>query len=202
LRDSHSFAGAVYIINRITQDFLVRPMGIFQLIDYVGIDVFQSILRVMKKHLNNPELHSDLIDLLMKKNVRGGQRADGSQKDGFFQYDKNRMTGIYDLDRETYVDIESLSTDLNEKIGELPQEYLPWKKLMANPEKDVLLSGYFKKLQEFEGMGAELAVNFLKQTKKIGENLIEDGVAENQKDVNDVLMNGFYWLYGPINEYV
>jgi hypothetical protein len=27
-------------------------------------------------------------------------------------------------------------------------------------------------------------------------------VAENQKDVNDVLMNGFYWLYGPINEYV
>jgi 3-hydroxyacyl-CoA dehydrogenase len=202
LKDSHSFAGAVYIINRITQDFLVRPMGIFQLIDYVGIDVFQSILRVMKKHLNNSGLHSDLIDLLMEKNVRGGQRADGSQKDGFFQYDKNRLTGIYDLDRETYVDIESLSNELNEKIGELPKEYLPWKKLMANPERDVLLSGYFKKLREFEGMGAELAVNFLKQTKKIGENLIEDGVAENQKDVNDVLMNGFYWLYGPINEYV
>jgi len=202
LKHEHSFPESVYIINRITQDFLVRPMGIFQLIDYVGIDVFQSILRVMKKHLNNPELHSDLIDLLMEKNIRGGQRADGSQKDGFFQYEKNRLTGIYDLEQEAYVDIESLETGLDKKIGELPQEYLPWKKLVSNPDREALLSGYFKKLQESEGLGAELAVNFLRQTKKIGENLIEDGVAENKKDVNDVLMNGFYWLYGPINEYV
>ena len=29
------------------QDWLVRPMGIFQLIDYVGVDVFQCILPVM-----------------------------------------------------------------------------------------------------------------------------------------------------------
>ena len=33
---------AIYIINKVTQDYLVRPMGIFQLIDYVGVDVVIS----------------------------------------------------------------------------------------------------------------------------------------------------------------
>ena len=202
IKAEHSFAGAVYIINRIAQDFLVRPMGIFQLIDYVGIDVFQSILRVMSKHLNDPELHSDLIDVLMEKNIRGGQRGDGSQKDGFFKYEKNRLTAIYDLDEERYVEVATLKAKLDEKLGVLPEKHLPWKKLVSNPERETLLSAYFKRLQEIEGLGAELAVRFLRQTKKIGEQLVEDGVAENQKDVNEVLINGFYWLYGPINNYV
>jgi 3-hydroxyacyl-CoA dehydrogenase len=202
LKDEYGFAGAVYIINRITQDFLVRPMGIFQLIDYVGIDVFQSILTVMSKHLNNPELHSDMINTLMEKNIKGGQRPDGSQKDGFFKYEKNRMTAVYDLNQDAYINTDTLESDLEKKIGELPAEYLPWKKLVSNPGKEDLLAGYFNKLQDVKGMGAELAVNFLEQTKKIGEQLVEDGVAENEQDVNEVLRNGFYWLYGPINDYV
>ena len=37
-------AEAIYTVNRVSQDFLVRPMGIFQLIDYVGLDVCQRIL--------------------------------------------------------------------------------------------------------------------------------------------------------------
>ena len=39
LTEKFSFAQAVYIVNKVTQDFLLRPMGIFQLIDYVGVDV-------------------------------------------------------------------------------------------------------------------------------------------------------------------
>lgn len=202
LRDEYGFAGAVYIINRVTQDFLLRPMGIFQLIDYVGIDVFQSILTVMSDHLDNPELHSDVINALMDKGVRGGQRGDGSQKDGFFKYEKNRMTAVYDLDQGAYIDMETLKSDLDKKIGALPPDHLPWKKMVSNPEKEERLTGYFEKLQDASGMGAELAVRFLKQNQKIGEQLVSDGVAENEKDVNDVLKNGFYWLYGPINDYV
>ena len=30
---------ALYMMNKVSQDFMIRPMGIFQLIDYVGIDV-------------------------------------------------------------------------------------------------------------------------------------------------------------------
>ena len=202
LKDEYGFAAAVYIINRITQDFLVRPMGIFQLIDYVGIDVFQSILTVMSKHLDNPELHSDLIGTLMEKNIRGGQRPDGSQKDGFFKYEKNRLTAVYDLDQDTYVEMDTLKSDLDKKIGELPAGHYPWKGLVSNPEKEDLLANYFKKLRDVKGVGAEMAVHFLEQTKKIGEQLVKDGVAESEQDVNEVLKNGFYWLYGPINDYV
>ena len=71
LQDNYSFPETIYMINRVTQDFLIRPMGIFQLIDYVGIDVFQSILRVMNKHLGDATLKSDLIDTFMEKNIKG-----------------------------------------------------------------------------------------------------------------------------------
>ena len=61
------------MVNRVSQDWLVRPMGIFQLIDYVGIDVFQCILGVMNRFIDGEELHSDLIDELMKRGVRGSR---------------------------------------------------------------------------------------------------------------------------------
>jgi hypothetical protein len=51
-------------------------------------------------------------------------------------------------------------------------------------------------------LGPEFAVNFLKKTKEIGEKLVSDGVANSSDDVNAVLTNGFYWLYGPINNYI
>ena len=42
----------------------------------------------------------------------------------------------------------------------------------------------------------------MKRSKEVGEKLVADGVADRAEDVNGVLMNGFYHLYGPINEYV
>ena len=38
-------------------------------------------------------------------------------------------------------------------------------------------------------------------SKVIGESLVSDGVANNPDDVNGVLTNGFFHLYGPINDY-
>ena len=83
LQKEMSFAEAVYSINYISQQFLVRPMGIFQLCDYVGLDVIQFIMKVMNPYLEKESLHSDLLDSLLEKNVKGGQHSDGSQKDGF-----------------------------------------------------------------------------------------------------------------------
>jgi hypothetical protein len=51
-------------------------------------------------------------------------------------------------------------------------------------------------------LGAELALNYLKKTKEIAENLVKQKVATSADDVNAVLTNGFYWLYGPINDYI
>lgn len=202
LQDKYSFAEAIYMMNRITQDFLIRPMGIFQLIDYVGIDVFQSILRVMNKHLEEPSLHSDLIDELMQKNIKGGQHADGSQKDGFLQYKKSRPTGIFDIQKNEYVALEEVQKKCNPILGDPPAGFSPWRNLVAAADKESLLSNYFSNLKSADGLGSELARVFLLATKKIGEKLIEDGVANHKEDVNAVLINGFYWLYGPINDYI
>lgn len=203
LKAEYSLAGAIYIMNRISQDFLIRPMGIFQLIDYVGIDVFQCILRVMSKHLNDPNLHSELIDRLMEKNIRGGQRADGSQKDGFLKYDKNRPVGVYDVEKSEYTGLDlEWKAKIDAELGNPPAEFSPWRKLVGEPNKANLLSTYFGNLRSGDGFGIELARTYLARSKKIGKRLVQDGVANSADDVNAVLTNGFFWLYGPINDYI
>ena len=64
------------------------------------------------------------------------------------------------------------------------------------------LETHFNKLKGMNTYGSELALDFLKTTKEIGANLIKDGVANSEKEVNEVLMNGFFWLYGPINYFI
>lgn len=202
LKNKYSSPEAIYIMNFISQDFLVRPMGIFQLIDYVGIDVYQCILKVMSKHLKDESLRSELVNNFIEKNIKGGQRADGSQKDGFLKYDRNRPVGIYDVEKDNYVDLEGIKEKLDSKIGNPPDGFSPWKKLLKDSDKESKLSKYFDNLRTAESLGAELARNYLKQSKAIGKKLVEEGVAGSEDDVNAVLMNGFFWLYGPINEYI
>jgi 3-hydroxyacyl-CoA dehydrogenase len=202
LSSEYSLPGSIHIMNRVSQDFLVRPMGIFQLIDYVGVDVFQCILRVMNKHLQDDSLQSDLVDRMMEKNVRGGQRADGSQKDGFLKYERNRPVGVFDLDKGEYAELEKLKSQFDSRIGDLPSGFCPWKSLIADPKKADTLSAYFNNLKSAPGLGTGLAQSYLARSKQVGKKLVEDGVANSEADVNAVLTNGFFWLYGPINDYV
>lgn len=202
LAEKYSLPGAIYIMNRVSQDFLIRPMGIFQLIDYVGIDVFQSILRVIGKHLSDDSLKDDLIDRMMEKGVRGGQYSDGSQKNGFLQYKKNNPVGVYDIQNDRYESINALGEKFDPEIGSLPAGHAPWKKLVSDPNRDVKLADYFRNLEKGDNLGAGLARNYMIRSKRIGQYLIEQGVADNENDVNDTLKNGFYWLYGPVNDFI
>ena len=203
LKGEYTLPGATYIMNHISQDFLIRPMGIFQLIDYVGVDIFQCILRVMRTHLGDETLRSALVDSLAEKKVLGGQRADGSQKDGFLKYEKNRPVGVYDPDKGDYVAIdESWKQNLDSKIGVPPEGFSPWRKLLMEPKKEEKLAAYFQNLKSAQTFGAELARNYLKKTKEIAQQLVQQEAANTDADVNAVLTNGFFWLYGPINNYI
>ncbi len=203
IKSTFRYTGAVYVMNRITQDFLVRPMGIFQLIDYVGIDVFQCILKVMRTHLPDDKLRSRLVDRMVKHEVLGGQYADGSQKDGFLKYEKNRPVGIYDIRKKEYIPIsEEWKKRMDKKLGVLPEGYIPWRGLLMDSKKDEKLRLHFEQLKKMDTLGAEMACSFLKKTKEIAEGLVSRGVANTSEDVNAVLTNGFFWLYGPINEYI
>jgi 3-hydroxyacyl-CoA dehydrogenase len=191
------------MVNRVSQDWLVRPMGIFQLIDYVGVDVFQCILGVMDRFIDGEELQSDLIDRMIASGAVGGQRSDGSQKEGFFRYEKGRITAVYCLDRGEYRALDPSWTDpLDRALGALPPSHAPWKVLSRAPDRAARLTAYFADLAQTDTLGARLAIDHLKRSKQIGEQLVASGVAQSVDDVNGVLLYGFYHLYGPINDYI
>ena len=197
-----SFVEAVYIMNKVSQDYLIRPMGIFQLIDYVGIDVCQFIMKVMAPQVKDEEIHSPLLDRFMTLGVKGGQNFDGSQKDGFLKYEKGRPAGIYDPEKKQYVPIADISSKCDSKLGKAPSLILPWKTLIGETNKDEILKKYYSELKTMDTLGAKLAVSYAKRSKEIGLKLVKDKVAFSEKDVNTVLLTGFFHAYGPINDYL
>ena len=193
---------AIYCVDRVTRDFLARPMGIFQLIDYVGLDVVQFILRVMQPHMQGEELHSSLLDELVLNGVKGGQFSDGSQRDGFFNYLKGKPTAVIDKPIGAYIDIDTFRKVADNWLGTVPAEVLPWKSLVKVVNKDIFLFPAFKALQVSPDKGAGLAVAFAINSREIACKLVNDGVALSEKDVNKVLLTGFFHAYGPINDYL
>ncbi len=202
LSGNYPFTESVYMINKVSQDFLIRPMGIFQLIDYVGLDVCQYILSVMNSRLTGKRLHSTLLDEFVSKGIKGGQFSDGSQKDGFLKYEKGKVTGIYSPAKNEYVAIADIQSTCDERLGALPENAPAWKTILRNPKKEDVLRIFFNNLKDLNTKGAALAIAFAENTKNIGQNLVKDGVALNENDVNTVLLTGFFHAYGPINDYV
>ena len=196
-----SLPQAIYMINKVTQDYLVRPMGIFQLMDYVGIDVMQFIMDVMNPYLEDEDLHSDLLDTMMEQGVKGGQYSSGAQKDGFLKYEKGRITAVYDPDKKEYVSVDEFASSADEMLGKLPESAVAWKSTLRMKNKDEVLSKFFNDLKASDDFGAQLAVKYAQNSKAIGEKLVSSGVANNADDVNTVMLTGFFHAYGPINNY-
>jgi 3-hydroxyacyl-CoA dehydrogenase len=190
------------MVNKVSQQYLVRPMGIFQLIDYVGIDVCQYIMKVMDPYMEGEDLHSDLIDLLISKDIKGGQFSDGSQKDGFFKYEGGKPVAVVNPADGSYVPVADLKASADEALGKLPASCKPWKEVIADPEKETSLRIYFDELKNAAGMGAELARRYVIRSKEIGQKLVSDKVAFSAQDVNTVLMTGFFHAYGPVNDFI
>jgi 3-hydroxyacyl-CoA dehydrogenase len=201
LAPQYSFVESVYAINKVTQDYLIRPMGIFQLVDYVGLDVCKSILEVMHARLPQAGLQSPVLDRIVGLGVLGGQFGDGSQKDGFLKYEKGRPAGVFDPETKAYVPFSAIAPGLDAKLGPSPESLKPWKTVIGAPDKSALLDAYFLQLKSLNTPGAELARRYGKASKAIGLGLVKDGVAADVNDVNTVLLTGFYHAYGPVNAY-
>lgn len=202
LQKQMPFVDAIYVMNKVSQDFLIRPMGIFQLIDYVGIDVCQYIMKVMNDGITGETIHSPILDRYLEMGIRGGQNYDGSQKDGFLKYEKGKIAGIFDPDRKDYIPIEQVQSRCEALLGPLPSSHKPWREVIGLTKREEFLQQYFKELHQMNTMGADLARAYLKRSKEIGQLLVSSGVAFSEQDVNTVLLTGFYHAYGPINNYV
>ncbi len=201
LTKDHSFVESVYIVNKVSQDFLVRPMGIFQLIDYVGVDVVQFIMKVMNPYLKDENLHSELLDKYMTLNVKGGQFSSGAQKDGFLKYEKGRVAGIYDPDKKDYVSVTDIQDACDKNLGKMPENIFAWKSIIRKKDRSREFSALFEELRNMDTLGAKLALEYGARSNEIGKKLVADNVAHSEDDVNTVMLTGFFHAYGPINEY-
>ncbi|OIP01530.1 MAG: hypothetical protein AUJ98_04195 [Bacteroidetes bacterium CG2_30_33_31] len=202
LATEFGYVKALYAINKITQDYLVRPMGIFQLTDYVGIEVCQYIMAVMNPYLKDENLHSSILDKMVEQGVKGGQYSSGAQKDGFLKYEKGRPIAIWDIDNKKYINIDSFAAEVDAKLGVLPASYKPWKVVNFNRNKEALLTAFFEDLNSMKTLGATLAKDYNKRSNEIGLQLISSNVAKDNEAVNTVMLTGFYHAYGPINNYL
>lgn len=190
---------AIYALDRVSREGLLRPMGSFQLMDYVGIDVFSSILSVMTRHVAGETFKADLIDRMVSKGALGGQHVDGSQKDGFFRYEGRQPVSVYAPDRESYVPLRALG-QVDDALGALAEAR--WKDLRTDTERARTLGDHFARLAASDTLGGRLTIAYLNESRRIGKKLASDGIAESPEDVNTVLTSGFHHLYGPFNEYV
>jgi 3-hydroxyacyl-CoA dehydrogenase len=201
LANDMPFTEAVYAVNRITQDYLIRPMGIFQLIDYVGIDVVSFIMGVMNPFLADEDLHSGLLDKMLELGVKGGQYSDGSQKDGFLKYEKGKPVAIFDLTGKTYIPIADFKAKNDQMLGETPASLIQWKAAVKVKDKDATFGKIFTEMKTLNSVGAKLAIEYGQRSNAIGRKLVTDNVAFNDNDVNTVLLTGFFHAYGPVNGY-
>jgi 3-hydroxyacyl-CoA dehydrogenase len=195
------FVEAVYAVNRVSQDFLIRPMGIFQLIDYVGIDVVSFIMGVMNPFLPDEDLHSALFDKMIGLDVKGGQFSNGTQKDGFLKYEKGKPVAIFDPATQTYIAISALRDKVDKWLGNAPVSIISWKAAVRVKDKDATFGKIFGDMKNMDTPGAKLAVEYGKRSNAIGRKLVADKVAYKESDVNTVLLTGFFHAYGPVNDY-
>jgi 3-hydroxyacyl-CoA dehydrogenase len=205
LRREWSEPEAWYLLNKCTQDFLIRPMGLVQLMDYVGLDVFQMIAKVMREHLpaGGSAFADATLDALLAAGIKGGQRGSGEQKDGVLKYERNKPAGVLaDAKRPEGTRYVSFSeqgrfAEADAWLGAPPAGHVAWAHLAKDPGKAAKLSAYFASLAKAEGNGARLAREFLDHSRAVAAGLVGDGVAASLDDVGQVLKLGFFHLYGP-----
>ena len=201
LAKTEGWAKAMFLIDTVSRDLLVRPMGIFQLLDYVGVDVTRFILDSMQPSFPNETLSHTALNQLLDKEVKGGQYANGSQKDGIFKYEKGRIKEVYDLDAQKYVATEIIEVECAAMLGELPSLKVYWKSVVRDKNKAEVLKKFFEELHQINGVGANIAVAYGENSKAIGQMLFDSNVAESTADVNTVMETGFFHAYGPVNDY-
>jgi len=194
LRSTQSLPVAIAALNHVTQNFLVRPMGIFQLVDFIGIELCAQLGHIMNTYQPEGEFLDPLIDRMIAEGKIGGLREDGTQKEGFFSYDDNIPSAVYSVEEKSYVPLPDLTA-----LGVPPKGHFSWKALHKNPNASDILAPYVEHLLEDHSQGSLLAQNFMVQSSKIAQGLVDQGVAQNLQDVDTVLRLGFHHLITPLN---
>jgi len=176
-------------------------MGMFQLIDYVGVDVVSFIMSVMNPHHEDEEISHKMLDKMLEQGVKGGQHSSGAQKDGFLKYKGGRPVAVWDTHKQEYIELEKFQDECEEMMGSLPDSSVAWKSTLRMKNKEEVLGAFFNDLKHLDTLAAKLAVKYGRRSKVIGEQLFNSKVADSTDDVNTVMLTGFFHAYGPVNNF-
>jgi 3-hydroxyacyl-CoA dehydrogenase len=190
LEKKYPLEQAVYFVDSITRVLLLRPMGIFQLLDYVGLKIADQVLRIMRELLPDPALLAPLLEEWIAHGIFGGQTLSGAPLNGIFRYQDQKIEGIYHLLSSEYISLPQLPPLI------APMD-LSWKKIQQDPSLRRVLPEYFALLREQKEEASQLAIDFLAHSKEIEELLVRTQVAHTLGDVGTVLKEGFHQLYAP-----
>ena len=191
---------AIFLVDKITRDYLIRPMGIFQLMDYVGLDIVLSISGIMQDHLKE-KFDFRLLEGLQRMQLVGGQNPDGSQKDGVFLYDNHQPAEVFSPRRGIYTPIIEIESKTASFVGEYP--YHPeWKKLRRSRDIETKLHAHFKAIFSQDYLVGKIAKNYLEFYRDIGNKLLDLKVTNDEESINEVMKLGFHQLYGPFNPFL
>ena len=186
---------AVLALNEISTTWLLRPMGIFELLDYVGLDVVDSIAEVMTRYLGGRNLRHPKVGDLVGAAHRGGQYPDGGRREGFFGYEGGKMAKVYDSQAKAYVDLnKGLEDQVRNFLGDIPTTALPWKTLRKSESRDAQIAAHVQVIESGRSRGCVVAREYLDASRQIAFQLVEDGVAQTLEDVSQVLTLGFQHL--------
>jgi len=201
LQHAFTLPESFYLINKIFKDYLIRPMGMFQLVDYVGLDVCYQICSVMEQFIPHESFEDSLLDSFLDLGIVGGQCNNGSQKSGIFQYEKQEITGVYDVASKNYLSIDKeWKENLEKTLGSFPEGMVPWKLLRKEKDLSEKLSFYLSQLFKSREEGSLMAKEFLINYQEIGKSLLNTGLAKDSQSINQVLKDGFAQLYGPLEK--
>lgn len=192
----HLDAEGILLIDRLTMNYLLRPMGIFQLIDYVGLDVCQRILKIMQEGFPQESLKDPLIEKMCALKKIGGQTISGAIKDGFFQYEGTDPKAVFSLTENKYLPLEPLRLKILTQFGEKDFPKVTWKMLHGKENQQEIIKTFFFEIKNQHSYLSKLVNEFIKFDQKLSNRLVRDGIARSKEDVDFVLMHGFYHLYG------
>ncbi len=191
LSKEYGLGTSLFIVNEISRELLLRPMGIFEVVDYVGVNVCDFIMGVMSKAFTYEIFDDMLLKHWIEQEVIGGQDTNGQVKDGVFKYDKGKIIGVIgELDYESVPELEydGLNT-------------YSWKNLKLSENLRYDLNNYFNSLSKSQNALAQIAIQYGRSCREIGEYLVDNEIAYSDDDVNKVMTLGFHHLYGPVNHY-
>ncbi|CRX39070.1 3-hydroxyacyl-CoA dehydrogenase family protein [Estrella lausannensis] len=189
---------ALLVLNTVTKDLLLRPMGIFQLIDYVGVDVALNIILSMRRFLDDPSMHSSLLEDMVMKRRTGGHMGDSGQKEGFFRYKGHEAEAVLDLEKNVYRPLDaSMKAEVANLLGGKSTPALTWKSLSKDAGRDALIEDFILSTVKQGTLGSHLMLRYLRFLRDASAVLVQEGVASSIEDVSLVLKLGFYHLYGP-----